>query len=92
MVPVNLTLEPALKRQAKAFAFENNESLSELVTRLLESEVARPPPPAASGDIDQLAAMVREMEDEVRPIVARIKGAGKPQSSNDDKKHKAAKH
>lgn len=38
-----------------------------------------------------LAAMVREMEAEVAPIVARIKGAGRPQPSKNDKKHHAAK-
>lgn len=37
--PLNLTLSPSLIEAAKAYAFNCNESLSELIERLLQREI-----------------------------------------------------
>jgi hypothetical protein len=39
-VPLNLTMEPELRDWAVAYAYVKNESLSEMVARLLKQEVA----------------------------------------------------
>jgi hypothetical protein len=95
---VTISLAPHLHALAISAGESEGTSFSGYLAKLIVSDLrsrggdissgAATPAPAP----DPLAAMVREMEDEVRPIVARVKGAGKPQASNDDKKHKAAKH
>jgi hypothetical protein len=40
-LPVKLTLSPDLRAEAETLAYENNESLSALVARLLGEEIAR---------------------------------------------------
>ena len=40
-LPVKLTLSPDLRSEAETLAYENNESLSALVARLLVAEIAR---------------------------------------------------
>jgi hypothetical protein len=41
--PLNLTLAPSLIEAAKAYAFDSNESLSELIERLLRRELSTRP-------------------------------------------------
>ena len=65
-VPANITLEPSLKDAAIALAYENNESLSELITRLLEEEIADSSPTNIPS-----AAEIRAAEIETAEILKR---------------------
>jgi len=40
-VATNLTLDPQIKANAAQFAYDNDETLSELIERLLSEEIAR---------------------------------------------------
>ena len=84
-------MSKADKATLQALAKQDGRSASKFAARELAKIIAAhaakaKPPEAAPAHDPVLAAMLREMEAEVAPIIARIKGAGRPQSAKNVQK------
>ena len=77
----------ALKLIAKRDGRTASNFAARELAKIVAAHAAKSKPPEAAPAHDPvLAAMLREMQAEVAPIIARIKGAGRPQSAKNVQK------
>lgn len=69
---VNLSLDPQLHAEAQNYAYQQNESLSSLVERLLGETINRPKTKGTKGVLEEL----RRLEAEIRGSVESKRQAG----------------
>lgn len=84
-------MSKADKATLQELAKQDGRSASKFAARelakIIAAHAAKSKPPEEAPPHDPvLAAMLREMQAEVAPIIARIKGAGRPQSAKNVQK------